>query len=152
MTSVSTVTPRKRWKTLFISSGIGVVTLFASIPMNAYAADIWLSDDDDLASRQRILIVCNKPKMPIDLDWPEFDDRDLIVIRNPTSHAFRSPDSFSKRVEKRRFCQDIAEFVLIGKDGWEKKRWQNELPIQDLFETIDAMPMRRLELETRGEH
>jgi len=39
-----------------------------------------------------------------------------------------------------------VEYVLIGKDGGEKRRWQDSLPRGELFDTIDAMPMRQYEM------
>ena len=40
-------------------------------------------------------------------------------------------------------------FILIGKDGTEKLR-KDTVKIEDLFEVIDAMPMRKREAESRN--
>jgi hypothetical protein len=39
--------------------------------------------------------------------------------------------------------------MLIGKDGGEKRRRHEVLTTQQLFETIDAMPMRQREMRER---
>lgn len=41
------------------------------------------------------------------------------------------------------------EAVLVGKDGSEKLRADTSLTSERLFETIDAMPMRRQEMRQR---
>ena len=41
------------------------------------------------------------------------------------------------------------EAVLIGKDGGEKLRSMAPIPPGRLFETIDAMPMRRQEMRSQ---
>lgn len=79
-------------------------------------------------------------------------ERDLIIL-----------NVFADRVEKenstqvsdinpnvlRQYYKVNTSFtvVLIGKDGGEKKRTQTILNPQELFGIIDAMPMRRAEME-----
>lgn len=41
--------------------------------------------------------------------------------------------------------------ILIGLDGGEKTRWETMPRLDEIFAVIDAMPMRRRELEARGE-
>ena len=40
--------------------------------------------------------------------------------------------------------------ILIGKDGGEKSRAHTLVEAKSLFETVDSMPMRRLEMQGRG--
>ncbi|MCC0016112.1 MAG: DUF4174 domain-containing protein [Rhodobiaceae bacterium] len=42
------------------------------------------------------------------------------------------------------------EAVLVGKDGTVKGRWNQPVTLPELFSLIDAMPMRRQEMRTRG--
>lgn len=42
---------------------------------------------------------------------------------------------------------DQFALVLVGKDGYEKLRWDNKLkPLSELFSLIDSMPMRQREM------
>ncbi len=41
--------------------------------------------------------------------------------------------------------------ILIGLDGTEKARWDTAPTLSEIFAVIDAMPMRRRELEARGD-
>lgn len=79
-------------------------------------------------------------------------ERDLIILtvfpervelRNSAEVLDFSAD------ELRQFYKVNTSFtvVLIGKDGGEKKRTQTILNPQELFGIIDAMPMRRAEME-----
>jgi hypothetical protein len=40
--------------------------------------------------------------------------------------------------------------ILVGKDGGEKLRKNSILALQDLFDTIDAMPMRQSEMKRKN--
>lgn len=40
--------------------------------------------------------------------------------------------------------------VLVGKDGTEKRRYSEPVQPDDLFSTIDQMPMRRREMSEQG--
>ena len=54
---------------------------------------------------------------------------------------------------RREFDTTIVEFtvVLIGKDGGEKLRRDAPVQTEELFRTIDAMPMRQQEMRQRGQ-
>jgi len=43
-------------------------------------------------------------------------------------------------------------FMLIGKDGGEKLTSDKPVTLQQLYPLVDAMPMRRYEIETRSKH
>ena len=57
----------------------------------------------------------------------ERDDRQIVVIRNPRPVAFA--------------------VILVGKDTGEKARWNEIVDPAEVFSCIDAMPMRRREME-----
>lgn len=42
------------------------------------------------------------------------------------------------------------EVILIGLDGGQKLKESNTLPVQAIFSTIDAMPMRKAEMRKKG--
>ena len=87
----------------------------------------------------------------------EIEDRDIIVGRIPAfgearlGRAVLTPDlAFQLR---RYFGVDAGEFavVLVGKDGLEKLRTDEGPDLQSLFDLIDGMPMRRSEMQARGQ-
>ena len=91
------------------------------------------------------------------LDWDGFDERDLLVleIQDDKVYLVKQDELSWRRIEHTKFaptlsrrakCQGDLDFVLIGKDGGEKMRWQGNLPRRALFDTIDAMPMRQYEM------
>lgn len=54
---------------------------------------------------------------------------------------------------RKEFDTTIIEFtvLLIGKDGGEKVRRDEAITMDELFSTIDAMPMRQQEMRQRGQ-
>ncbi len=54
---------------------------------------------------------------------------------------------------RKEFDTTIVEFnvVLIGKDGGEKLRRDEAVQVEEVFKTIDAMPMRQQEMRQRGQ-
>jgi hypothetical protein len=75
----------------------------------------------------------------------EFAERDLIVralpADDPEAPAFR--DRYGVPTEG-------FTAILIGKDGTEKMRRNEPILSEDLLSTIDAMPMRRQEMQRDG--
>ena len=91
------------------------------------------------------------------LDWDGFAERHLLVfeVQDTTLHLVQQDEDSWRRLEqssstdalrRRANCRGDLDFVLIGKDGGEKMRWQESLPRRPLFDTIDAMPMRQYEM------
>lgn len=83
----------------------------------------------------------------------EAHDRDLVVLglpyRNPspTRAQLTSDDAEAAR---RRFHVAPEDFtvILLGKDGGEKLRSSKPFSMQQLNNTIDAMPMRKDEMRS----
>eukprot|EP01088_Endostelium_zonatum_P006494 TRINITY_DN18625_c0_g1_i1.p1 TRINITY_DN18625_c0_g1~~TRINITY_DN18625_c0_g1_i1.p1 ORF type:complete len:137 (+),score=48.44 TRINITY_DN18625_c0_g1_i1:19-429(+) len=72
-------------------------------------------------------------------------DRDLEV------KSFIRSES-KKEFEKRNVSKDEQfTVILVGKDGTEKVRKNEVYELKDLYQTIDAMPMRRKEVERKHE-
>ncbi|WMS44170.1 DUF4174 domain-containing protein [Acuticoccus sp. MNP-M23] len=62
-----------------------------------------------------------------------------------------APDADAKRLRRRFRVPDAAfRVVLIGLDGGAKLTRDEALPADELFNTIDAMPMRQRELRERA--
>lgn len=84
------------------------------------------------------------------------EERDLKVFQVLGNIGNSSGD----KVVQREDSQDIREWfdvtsnefkaILIGKDGTEKLRTGEAVTKERLFEVIDAMPMRRLEMKEDG--
>lgn len=86
----------------------------------------------------------------------DLEDRDIIVGWIPAfgdarlDGAVLTPDlAFQLR---RQFNVAVDEFavVLIGKDGLEKSRSITAADLENIFDLIDTMPMRRVEMRQRG--
>jgi hypothetical protein len=71
-------------------------------------------------------------------------ERDLVVLEAVGD----TPDALALRTE---LGLPAGQFraVLVGKDGGAKLTAREPIPPQKLFSTIDAMPMRRDEMQTR---
>ena len=71
-------------------------------------------------------------------------DRDLIVFR-----VFEDDEGKDLR---ERFSPKPGGFtlILIGKDGGVKLRRENGADLQDIFDLIDGMPMRKAEMRRQS--
>lgn len=127
----------------------------------AHATSIRAMSASKLLGEHRILVACNVDIFPSSLNWADFAERDLVVVEsnlgrtnllyeNETNERTRATLDWSRRFQDTIACSDSKEFILIGKDTYVKKRWKETLPINDLFQTIDAMPMRQYEMRIRG--
>lgn len=72
----------------------------------------------------------------------EYNERDLVVLTEPDGDG----------PLHRRFHVPAGEFrvLLIGKDGHTALERPRPVGNQDLFGLIDAMPMRRQEMRSKG--
>lgn len=72
-------------------------------------------------------------------------DRDL------TAKSLFEDGSDESDTARSRFGIERGAFaaVLVGKDGGEKFRSEEPVPAEKLFGLIDAMPMRRQEIQAR---
>lgn len=128
---------------------------------------------------QRVLVICLPESVTIEskladplyasIDWHGFKERDLEILefRKQTSHLVKEhlrakpvPRALvthlwyytaesHKKIGIIANCENKLEYVLIGKDGTQKRRW-NLFPSNDeLYSLIDAMPMRRFEMRNK---
>jgi hypothetical protein len=85
-----------------------------------------------------------------------FKDRDLKVFQVLKNIGSSSGDQVLQNNDAQnmrdQFNVASSEFrvILIGKDGAEKMRSEQAIGKEKLFEVIDAMPMRRLEMKEDG--
>jgi hypothetical protein len=81
-------------------------------------------------------------------------ERDLVVLRmtpdEPVEIDNKPSTTHSSHTLYRDFSIELEAFrvLLIGKDGTLKLTRTRALGSRDLFDLIDAMPMRRMEMET----
>jgi hypothetical protein len=82
-------------------------------------------------------------------------DRDMVTIvvggARPVTVDGTPAKDLANDALRRRYDVSGHGFaaVLVGKDGTEKLRRDGPIPAATLFETIDAMPMRRREMRER---
>ena len=83
-------------------------------------------------------------------------ERDLVVFRvfevEDSRVADRPLSAADAEELRRRFRVASGRFrvVLIGKDGGVKMTRNGETELQEIFNRIDAMPMRRREMREKG--
>ena len=100
-------------------------------------------------------------------DWDGFSERDLffveilndswnivrgqMVLNSETGHEYAmwlriENTSNNPKLRRVSSCSNNMDFVLIGNDGTQKMRWKNSIPPGELFDRIDSMPFRQLEI------
>jgi hypothetical protein len=85
---------------------------------------------------------------------PALTDRDIVIIAIPFNGPAPTPTMLTDSgaaAARRRFHIAPANFtvLLLGKDGGEKLRTTQPLPLETLLNTIDAMPMRQQEMRSK---
>ncbi len=84
-----------------------------------------------------------------------FEDRALLLANIFESEAGELEDGAASTEEasglRETFGIPEGQFavILVGKDGGEKYRSSAPVSLRDIFDRIDAMPMRRREMDNR---
>jgi hypothetical protein len=91
-------------------------------------------------------------------DQPQLQQRDIVLVpvlspgtldqafrNSPTISSMSSSDQLAAR-KHFHIAPDELTVLLIGKDGGEKFRSHQPISAEQLFNLIDAMPMRRQEM------
>ena len=110
---------------------------------------IFADTDNQKASRQENLLLSERSGLA---------ERDMVIlrVRNGTvASLFGSAESLDagalrEELEEREEGHFAA--ILIGKDGSVKLRAVEPLPAEELFDTVDAMPMRAAEATRPHDH
>ncbi len=105
-------------------------------------------DEDPLLGAQRAAL---------DPDTAPFRDRDMVLIEvagdKVTVNGRPVPGTDADALRARyRVDRETSSAVLIGKDGGVKLRAGTAFSAAELFDTIDAMPMRNQEIRQRKAH
>ncbi len=83
-------------------------------------------------------------------------DRDLVVLQLLPGHSVTIDGKPSPAISADSFYRDFSidpasfKVLLIGKDGTLKLTRTSAVNAKTLFDLIDSMPMRQLEMKTRG--
>ncbi len=94
----------------------------------------------------------------IQRNQPEVEDRDLKIfylIKNGQSTVDGrniNKETAGAIREKYVVADEQVSIVLIGKDGGEKLRQRDDFSLDDIFDRIDQMPMRKAEMEERKQN
>ena len=147
------------------SLALAATLLCLALPTTGLSADKYAKSNS--VHDRRILAAC--PSQPEiyegilpKVDWKGFAERDLailelsdsfthlVIIDNSTVQQITVSPKDAKWLRRSSDCKADDKYVLIGKDGGVKRRWDGPLHVDDLFETIDAMPMRQFEMRTKG--
>ena len=96
----------------------------------------------------RILVICSPDDIAIksqQIDWAGYEERHITIVE------VRQGKLQNSRIRDIAQCDNKREYILIGKDQTRKKRWDEYPTNDDLYATIDAMPMRRFEMRQKME-
>ncbi|MEO1280704.1 MAG: DUF4174 domain-containing protein [Pseudomonadota bacterium] len=96
----------------------------------------------------------NKQRQIVSAAQTGMKERDMVVIYvvgASTTASFGSPPSSSADALRKRYRVARRTFrsILVGKDGGTKKASSKPLGPRQLFQVIDAMPMRQQEMKSR---
>ena len=118
-----------------------------------------LENLSDLKWKYRILIISDaqneiylKEKMNnINKFSQEIIDRDLMIFYNNNENIYHNSKLVSKSFKKSIISltsqyQIHGRMILIGKDGAVKRVFSSSDQIQEAFDLIDTMPMRKIEM------
>ena len=86
----------------------------------------------------------------IDSDAPGFAERDVVVLGlGGSGELYHDVNVDQPEVKGRYGVEDGFMVLLIGKDGTVKRVWRRPVTASEVFELIDAMPMRRSEMRRK---
>lgn len=135
-----------------------VAVVAASTPVSAeptrQSPERPLGDLEPLRWQHRIILVDGRVPDAIArlrAEQPAIDERHVVwfvLAQGQVQSNYPGPlgPGLAAALEQQHLSQSDAAVLLIGKDGGIKAR-ANDLDLAALFERIDAMPMRRREME-----
>ena len=86
----------------------------------------------------------------------EISERDLVVFKifetGPSYQENIQLDTRTAAAIRNKFAAPLGQFtcILVGKDGGTKLRRHAPLKLEEVFDLIDAMPMRREEMRQKS--
>jgi hypothetical protein len=137
---------------------LGITTLFSISPLQADPLEkfTWenrlllvfaLSAEDPLLQRQRQSMADRKSGIEErQMRLVEISTADTVLVDGRIDQALDA----SRLRRAYEVAPDRFAIILIGKDGGEKGRWTNPVRLDEVFDLIDAMPMRQEEMRSGG--
>jgi len=87
----------------------------------------------------------------------EISERDLVVFKifetGPSYMETTRIDPRTAAAVRTRFAAPLGQFtcILVGKDGGTKLKRHSPVKLEEVFDLIDAMPMRRQEMRQKSQ-
>ena len=141
-----------------ITFKLGKLIYFLTLLRFIYSIDT-LENLSDLKWKYRILIISDaqneiylKEKMNnISKYGQDIIDRDLIIFYENNENIYYNSTLVSKSLRESIMCltnqyQIDRKMILIGKDGRVKRVFSSSDQIHKVFDLIDTMPMRKIEM------
>lgn len=114
----------------------------------------FLFQNDADAQRVRRLLLFASDSTSVELQtqrqWLEAE-REGVEERDIWLAVFDDPKTFRRMYEHYEVGRSDFHLVLVGKDFTVKFRSDEPVPAEQIFEIIDAMPMRQAEMRARGQ-
>jgi hypothetical protein len=88
----------------------------------------------------------------VEATWDRFEERDMVLIvvlaAGPSRAGERplSEDDADRLREAYGITEDAFALRLVGKDGGVKRQADDVVPMEELYDLIDSMPMRQQEM------
>lgn len=111
----------------------------------------------DFKWKNRVLILSNSPTHTDDVknalqvikeSSKEIEQRDLIILIYKKDNLYNLDDKEVLFKHTNSTIKHLNGFLLIGKDGGIKSKQPYPLQLEEIFELIDRMPMRRAEVKS----
>ena len=111
----------------------------------------------DFKWKNRVLILSNNPTHTDDVknalqvikeSSKEIEQRDLIILIYKKDNLYNLDDKEVLFKHTNSTIKHLNGFLLIGKDGGIKSKQPYPLQLEEIFELIDRMPMRRAEVKS----
>tara|TARA_R110000744_G_scaffold314004_1_gene421093 strand:+ start:143 stop:556 length:414 start_codon:yes stop_codon:yes gene_type:complete len=80
----------------------------------------------------------------------ELKERDIILFLHQEGTFYNLDKKEVKSESSNIISKYFSGYVLIGKDGGIKAKHPYPLELEDLFNLIDGMPMRRIEMKSNN--
>ncbi|MEM7304968.1 MAG: DUF4174 domain-containing protein [Pseudomonadota bacterium] len=138
---------------------ISVVYLIPMIITQVHSEDLKLDNLDELRWNSRIILVksgsdIDKTLLILEKAKNEIDERHInwFVFTNDQTYTnleIKLGNHFNEDVLDTYFNGEGLIVIVLGKDGYVKQR-SRQLNLPGIFELIDSMPMRQIEMSSQS--
>ena len=94
--------------------------------------------------------------LKLNVEPDEISERDLVVFKifetGPSYMETTRIDPQTAATIRTKFAAPLGQFtcILVGKDGGTKLKRHSRVKLEEIFNLIDAMPMRREEMRQKS--